>query len=259
VEREWLAREIEAGKSLEQIARDAGRHASTIGYWAGRYGLRTSGAGRYAARGAPRPPETRGARQIRASAARYCGGARPLGVHRALLREGAAGSAAMTAAWQPSNSTTWNQPPSSSRCRCKESRAGWPEPGRRPRSAYCCAPTATLRWRRDTGSWTRPELQLPGVDSNHQELINSQSCCRYITGDRQREDSAASGASGLVGRPRQAPRSARRLQHRERLGLDLAHSLAGHADLMANVLQGHRALVAEAVAQLDHAALAPRQ
>jgi hypothetical protein len=28
--------------------------------------------------------------------------------------------------------------------------------------------------------------RLPGVDSNHQELINSQSCCRYITGDRHR-------------------------------------------------------------------------
>ena len=26
--------------------------------------------------------------------------------------------------------------------------------------------------------------ELPGVDSNHQELINSQSCCRYITGER---------------------------------------------------------------------------
>ena len=27
--------------------------------------------------------------------------------------------------------------------------------------------------------------RLPGVDSNHQELINSQSCCRYITGERR--------------------------------------------------------------------------
>jgi hypothetical protein len=50
---DWLAREIEAGKSLEEIARDTGRHASTIGYWARKHGLTTAGAGRYAARGAP--------------------------------------------------------------------------------------------------------------------------------------------------------------------------------------------------------------
>ncbi len=37
--------------------------------------------------------------------------------------------------------------------------------------------TAAVRWRR----W----WELPGVDSNHQELINSQSCCRYITGERK--------------------------------------------------------------------------
>lgn len=43
----------EAGRSLEQIARDTGRHASTVGYWARKYGLRPSGADRYAARGAP--------------------------------------------------------------------------------------------------------------------------------------------------------------------------------------------------------------
>lgn len=27
-------------------------------------------------------------------------------------------------------------------------------------------------------------FSLPGVDLNHQDLINSQACCRYITGDR---------------------------------------------------------------------------
>jgi hypothetical protein len=36
------------------------------------------------------------------------------------------------------------------------------------------------KWRRECVRW-----KLPGVDSNHQELINSQSCCRYITGDRR--------------------------------------------------------------------------
>ena len=43
--------------------------------------------------------------------------------------------------------------------------------------------------------------ELPGVDSNHQELINSQSCCRYITGDREtigvpeRQDRRSPGGS----------------------------------------------------------------
>jgi hypothetical protein len=53
VNRECLAREIQAGRSLEQIARDTGLHASTVGYWARKHGLRPSGAARYAPRGAP--------------------------------------------------------------------------------------------------------------------------------------------------------------------------------------------------------------
>ena len=47
-------------------------------------------------------------------------------------------------------------------------------------SASSCAATAMSRWRLECGS-----RRLPGVDSNHQELINSQSCCRYITGERR--------------------------------------------------------------------------
>jgi hypothetical protein len=47
-------------------------------------------------------------------------------------------------------------------------------------NASSSAATATRRWRRECVC-----LRLPGVDSNHQELINSQSCCRYITGDRR--------------------------------------------------------------------------
>jgi hypothetical protein len=37
------------------------------------------------------------------------------------------------------------------------------------------------------------------VDSNHQELINSQSCCRYITGDRHGEHSARLGSRRTAG------------------------------------------------------------
>jgi hypothetical protein len=47
------------------------------------------------------------------------------------------------------------------------------------------------------------------------------------------------------------------LQHGQRLQLDLAHPLAGDAHLVADVLEGHRALVAQPEAQLDDPALAP--
>src|SRR5690242_2351583 len=57
----------------------------------------------------------------------------------------------------------------------------------------------------------------------------------------------------------QAVRVLRELQLREGAGLDLAYSLARHADLGADVLQGHRAGWGEAVAQLEHAAFAPRE
>ena len=48
-------------------------------------------------------------------------------------------------------------------------------------------------------------LETPRVDSNHQELTNSQSCCRYITGERQIEQSR----SGFVRGPRKAVCAAR--------------------------------------------------
>src|SRR4051794_9553534 len=57
----------------------------------------------------------------------------------------------------------------------------------------------------------------------------------------------------------QAVRVLRELQLREGAGLDLAYPLARDADLGADVLQGHRAGWGEAVAQLEHATLAPRE
>jgi transposase len=53
VEREWLESELKMGKSFEQIAGELGRHGSTVAYWAQKHGLRSAGATRYAARGAP--------------------------------------------------------------------------------------------------------------------------------------------------------------------------------------------------------------
>jgi hypothetical protein len=53
VDRHWLAGEFEAGKSLEQIGSEVGKHAATVGYWARKHGLRPPGAERFGARGAP--------------------------------------------------------------------------------------------------------------------------------------------------------------------------------------------------------------
>ena len=53
VERDWLEAQFGRGKSLEQIGRDIGVHASTVAYWARKHGLRSLGAERFAARGAP--------------------------------------------------------------------------------------------------------------------------------------------------------------------------------------------------------------
>src|SRR3954454_19985897 len=66
-------------------------------------------------------------------------------------------------------------------------------------------------------------------------------------------------AGALVLVAAQAVRVLRELQLREGAGLDLAYPLARYADLGADVLQGHRAGWGEAVAQLEHAALAPRE
>jgi transposase-like protein len=52
VEREWLAARLEAGASIEAIAREVGRDPSTVSYWARKHGLTSSHAERHAARGA---------------------------------------------------------------------------------------------------------------------------------------------------------------------------------------------------------------
>jgi transposase len=51
VEREWLAEQLEAGRSIESIAREVGRHASTVAYWVAKFGLRSRHAARHAAKG----------------------------------------------------------------------------------------------------------------------------------------------------------------------------------------------------------------
>jgi transposase-like protein len=51
MDREWLATQLEAGRSIESIAREVGRHPSTVGHWVRKYGLRSQHAERHAAKG----------------------------------------------------------------------------------------------------------------------------------------------------------------------------------------------------------------
>jgi transposase len=51
MERDWLAAQLESGRSIEAIAAEVGRHASTVAYWAEKHGLRSVHAERHAARG----------------------------------------------------------------------------------------------------------------------------------------------------------------------------------------------------------------
>jgi transposase-like protein len=51
MEREWLRERLVGGASIEAIARELGRHPSTVSYWARKHGLTSTHAPRHAARG----------------------------------------------------------------------------------------------------------------------------------------------------------------------------------------------------------------
>ena len=51
MDREWLATQLAEGRSIESIARAAGKSASTVGYWVNKHGLSSSHAERHAPRG----------------------------------------------------------------------------------------------------------------------------------------------------------------------------------------------------------------
>jgi transposase len=51
MDKDRLAGRLAAGDSIEAIARDVGRHPSTVAYWVGKFGLRSGHADRHAARG----------------------------------------------------------------------------------------------------------------------------------------------------------------------------------------------------------------
>lgn len=47
----WLAAQLEAGRSIESIARETGRAPSTVAYWVNKHGLASRHAPKHAARG----------------------------------------------------------------------------------------------------------------------------------------------------------------------------------------------------------------
>ena len=51
MEESWLAEQLEAGRSIEAIARETGRRPSTVAYWVNKHGLASQHAARHAARG----------------------------------------------------------------------------------------------------------------------------------------------------------------------------------------------------------------
>jgi transposase len=51
MEEAWLRSRLESGRSIESIAREAGKHPSTVAYWARRYGLSSEHAAQHRARG----------------------------------------------------------------------------------------------------------------------------------------------------------------------------------------------------------------
>jgi transposase len=51
MEAPWLASQLEAGRSIESIAREVGLSASTVGYWVNKHGLTSKHAERHRARG----------------------------------------------------------------------------------------------------------------------------------------------------------------------------------------------------------------
>src|SRR3954447_13114840 len=51
MDRDWLAQRLEAGESIEAIARAVERDPSTVAYWVNKHGLRSRHAKRHAPRG----------------------------------------------------------------------------------------------------------------------------------------------------------------------------------------------------------------
>ena len=53
MEKQWLETQLGAGRSIESIAREVGKHPSTVGYWVTKHGLASMHVQRHAAKGPP--------------------------------------------------------------------------------------------------------------------------------------------------------------------------------------------------------------
>jgi transposase len=53
MDRHWLETQLAAGRSIESIAREVGKHPSTVGHWVTKFGLASVHAARHAPKGAP--------------------------------------------------------------------------------------------------------------------------------------------------------------------------------------------------------------
>jgi transposase-like protein len=53
MDKHWLEAQLTAGRSIESIAREVGKHPSTVGYWVTKHGLASVHAARHAAKGPP--------------------------------------------------------------------------------------------------------------------------------------------------------------------------------------------------------------
>ena len=51
MEKDWLEARLAEGRSIESIAKEVGKHPSTVGYWVQKHGLRSQHAPKHAARG----------------------------------------------------------------------------------------------------------------------------------------------------------------------------------------------------------------
>jgi transposase len=51
MDRSWLERELAAGRSIESLARETGRHPSTVAYWINKHGLASAHAAKHASKG----------------------------------------------------------------------------------------------------------------------------------------------------------------------------------------------------------------
>jgi transposase-like protein len=51
VDREWLREQLAAGRSIEAIAREVGRHPSSVAYWVNKHGLASMHAVKHSAKG----------------------------------------------------------------------------------------------------------------------------------------------------------------------------------------------------------------